>query len=162
MATTNPAPTELQSQPTDEVSPELAIYIDVMTSSVGRASGSSPPAGAVMRRPIQQNALAALGLEKRAAERLYQSLTLPGKPQLGGRRYIAIQSLGGQIIASHGSEPTRRSVKRGEVTVGDCRFVLISYQDGDVEVYRVESDNYTETFVGYARDAIKCIIGELS
>lgn len=113
-----------------------------------------------MRRPIQKNALAALGLEKRATELLFQSLALPGKPQLGGRRYVAVQSLGGRILAAHGSEPTRRSVKRSEVTVGERHFVLVSWHGGDVEVYRVESDNYTETFVGYARDAIKHIVGE--
>lgn len=33
MATTNPAPTEQQAPPADDVSPELAVYLDVMGSN---------------------------------------------------------------------------------------------------------------------------------
>lgn len=53
-------------------------------------------------------------------------------------------------------------VRRETMTVGARTFALISWCGGEWEVYRIEADRFTETFLGYARDVIGRIARPLS
>lgn len=43
------------------------------------------------------------------------------------------------------------------MSVGTRRFTLISFQGGEWEIHEIGLDGYSETFLGYAPDAIRAL-----
>lgn len=56
--------------------------------------------------------------------------------------------------------PTWRSanLRWARVSVFGCDFKLVSFRGGSWEIYRVEDDGFTETFLGYEQDVLPSLL----
>lgn len=71
-----------------------------------------------------------------------------------GRNYAAATNKPGVLAFRNERAGWMPKLRTEKMTVGGKAFKLISYCGGEWEVYRIEADDYTETFLGYARDII--------
>lgn len=79
-----------------------------------------------------------------------------------GRNYIKTAAKPGVLAFRNDKAGWMPKVRRETMRVGAKTFALVSWCGGEWEVYRIESDGYTETFLGYMRDiVVKLAKGEV-
>lgn len=71
-----------------------------------------------------------------------------------GRNYTRATNKPGVLAFRNAPRDWMPKLRSEKLTVCGRAYKLVSFQGGEWEVYRIEADDFTETFLGYARDML--------